>query len=622
MESEPLHSDAAAAAGGRDGRDGLPYIQVDDCRPNDLPLLDRQHHPLDKQEQQQLLIKSGSLPPTIMAMVSPTNLMSPNLQSNNSIASPVPPPSPMSLKSSPKSLKSPPKTWSNWLWTLVKFFGPGYLVAVGYFDPGNWATDLSAGSQFGYRLLFIILLANLMAMVLQSLCVKLGMVTRLDLASQCRMHCPTWLNWILYIFCETAIVACDLAEVIGSAIALKLLFGLPLIAGVLITALDVLVILFGWNSKYIRIYEAAIALVVFSVGICFGFLIGKSNPVWENVFLGFLPSAGIFTEKGSIYNAVGIIGATVMPHNLYLHSALVRYRAGNDENQIGQVHEYHSDTDTVSVETDVRLITSSTSIETGVNMATIDTVIALAVAFVVNASILIVAAANFNTTGRTDIADIEDAHALIGQLLGPAAALIFAIGLLLSGQSSTITGTLAGQFVMEGFLGPHIKVAPWVRRIITRLLAIVPALVIVIVSGERSLNDLLVISQIILSLQLPFAIWPLIYFTCSNRIMTVSYHSPQDSDTMTDASHQSLGNYNRNGDELLEDDGVTRRFSSQHSLAEPPLNTPVVSTKIGAIKKSYANSWLLTIVGIIVAMVITVFNVILLVQILTGNSGN
>ncbi|KAJ1344496.1 hypothetical protein BSLG_000020 [Batrachochytrium salamandrivorans] len=399
-----------------------------------------------------------------MAMVSPTNLMSPNLQSNNSIASPVPPPSPMSLKSSPKSLKSPPKTWSNWLWTLVKFFGPGYLVAVGYFDPGNWATDLS--------------------------------------------------------------------EVIGSAIALKLLFGLPLIAGVLITALDVLVILFGWNSKYIRIYEAAIALVVFSVGICFGFLIGKSNPVWENVFLGFLPSAGIFTEKGSIYNAVGIIGATVCGSfflsclTTYLHSALVRYRAGNDENQIGQVHEYHSDTDTVSVETDVRLITSSTSIETGVNMATIDTVIALAVAFVVNASILIVAAANFNTTGRTDIADIEDAHALIGQLLGPAAALIFAIGLLLSGQSSTITGTLAGQFVMEGFLAHILKL---------RL---------------------------------------------GNRIMTVSYHSPQDSDTMTDASHQSLGNYNRNGDELLEDDGVTRRFSSQHSLAEPPLNTPVVSTKI------------------------------------------
>ncbi|XJO71620.1 hypothetical protein BDV3_001105 [Batrachochytrium dendrobatidis] len=501
--------------------------------------------------------------------------------------------------------------------TLAKFIGPGYLVAVGYFDPGNWATDLSAGSQFGYKLLFIILMANLMAIVLQSLSAKLGVVTRQDLATHCRKQCPKWLNWILYIFCELAIVACDLAEVIGSAIALNLLFGLPLFAGIIVTALDVLLILLGWSAKYIRVYEAIIAMIVVTVGICFATLIGKNPPVWSDTFLGFLPSSKTLSDPGSIYNAVGIIGATVMPHNLYLHSALVRFRAGNGQHEAGQVHEVASDTD--STNTEQRLFNSPISISTSVRMSTIDAILALTIALVVNSSILIVAAANFHSVGRTDIADISDAHNLIAQMLGPAAGVIFAVGLLLSGQSSTITGTLAGQFVMEGFLGSQLCIAPWMRRTVTRMLAIIPALTIVLIAGDKSLNDLLVISQIILSLQLPFAIWPLVYFTSSRRIMTVTYGSAgMKSECLSECDQESgvatpiMSDITRNSN---ENDMITRLDGVDAQLA-------VKAAVEAPITESFANSWLTTIVSVIVGLVITVFNVILLVQIATGSSGS
>ncbi|KAI8925064.1 natural resistance-associated macrophage protein-domain-containing protein [Entophlyctis helioformis] len=524
------------------------------------------------------------------------------------------------------------QTMYEWLQTLSKFIGPGYLVAIGYFDPGNWATDLAAGSEFGYRLLFIILLSNIMAVVLQSLCVKLGVVTGLDLASACRKYCPPWLNWILYIFCEIAIMACDLAEVIGSAIALNLLFGLPLFAGVLITALDVMIILMGWNAKHIKFYEFAIIGLVLAVGGCFAILISKSNPVWSQVFLGFVPSPAIFTERSSLYIAVGIIGATVMPHNLYLHSAIVRYRNSSQAQEIGEINEVDfTDDDRLSVVSEDRQpLRRKQFLPTSVRMATIDTVIALTFALLVNSSILIVASANFHAIGRTDVADIADAHALMRDLLGPAAGVLFAVALLISGQSSTVTGTLAGQFVMEGFLGSKFRVPAWARRLVTRLLAIVPALVVIFVFGDKALNDLLVFSQIILSLQLPFALWPLIWFTCSTTVMTVKFHGsapPRTSIAEGLASGDVLG---AEAVRLASAAGVEQQLAAEQtplsndagdgrdSCGDSDAATITVETMPS--EQSFVNGWLLTIVVVTIGLIVTTLNIVLLVQIATGTT--
>nr|WP_114228653.1 Nramp family divalent metal transporter [Sphingomonas ginsengisoli An et al. 2013] len=367
------------------------------------------------------------------------------------------------------------------------FAGPGYLVAVGYMDPGNWATDLAGGSAYGYSLLWTILLANLMAMLLQALTAKLGIATGRDLAQACRDHYSKPVSVALWLICEAAIVACDLAEVIGSAIALQLLFGLPLVVGVILTALDVLLLLALQRRGFRQLEAFVIALLVLIAG-CIGYEVAVSQPQLGPMLRGFLPSTAIVHDPAMLYIAIGIIGATVMPHNLYLHSAAVQTRAFD---------------------------TSPAGRKTAVRFAVWDSSIALLLALFVNAGILVLAASVFHASGQTGVAEIQDAFKLLSPTVGVAAAsTLFAIALLASGQSSTLTATLAGQVVMEGFLG--LKLAPWVRRLLTRGLAIIPAVIVAARYGESGTAKLLVLSQVVLSLQLPFAIVPLIQFT-SNR---------------------------------------------------------------------------------------------------------
>jgi manganese transport protein len=377
-----------------------------------------------------------------------------------------------------------PVAHAHWFRKILAFAGPGYLVAVGYMDPGNWATDLAGGSRFGYALLSVILLSNLMAVLLQGLASKLGIVTGRDLAQACRDHYSRPASLALWVLCEIAIAACDLAEVIGTAIALNLLFGIPLAWGVALTALDVLIVLYLQNKGF-RLLEALVISLVAVVGACFLFEIIISRPELGGIARGFVPSLEIVKNPAMLYIAIGILGATVMPHNLYLHSSIVQTRM------------YEETTD---------------GKREAVRYAFIDSTIALSFALFINAAILIVAAATFHRTGNTQVAEIQDAYQLLTPLLGVGiASIVFALALLASGQNSTLTGTLAGQIVMEGFL--NLRIRPWLRRLITRGIAIVPAAITAILYGESGTARLLILSQVILSLQLSFAVFPLVMFT-------------------------------------------------------------------------------------------------------------
>ncbi len=373
---------------------------------------------------------------------------------------------------------------------LMAFTGPGLLVAVGYMDPGNWATDIAGGARFGYALLSVVLISNLFAMVLQHLSLKLGIATGRDLAQACRDHFGPKTNFVLWIFCEIAIAACDLAEVIGSAIALNLLFGIPLTWGVVITIIDVFLILF-LQAKGFRVIESIVAGLILVITGCFAYEIILSKPDIYPILAGILPQKQVVTDPAMLYIGIGILGATVMPHNLYLHSSIVQTRNYERTNE-GK--------------------------KEAIKFATIDSSVSLFLAFFINASILIVAAATFHHTGNQDIADIHDAHEMLSPILGTSAAsILFAVALLASGQNSTLTGTLAGQIVMEGFL--NIRLKPWLRRLITRMIAVIPALLVTIIYGEKGTSELLVLSQVILSMQLSFAVVPLVMFTGSKLKM-------------------------------------------------------------------------------------------------------
>ena len=388
---------------------------------------------------------------------------------------------------------------------FLSFCGPGYMIAVGYMDPGNWATDLEAGSQFGYSLLFVILMSNMMAMLLQHLCVRLGVTARLDLAEACRKNCGRCLNLFLYVLAEIAIISCDLAEVVGTAIALKLLFGLPIIWGVLVTAADVLLLLAGISAenggRSEKILEIVVMLLMTVIGACFTVELFIVKPVWKEVMLGFIPrDPRLFTNRDALFCALGILGATVMPHNLYLHSSIVKHRMAQKTRQVESADKLVAPT-TVTED----------DIESTVKYATADSMFALFLALFINSAILIVSAAAFNSRGIENVNSIEDASLLMRKWLGPAASILFGLALLAAGQSSTVTGTVAGQIVFEGFLLLQMK--PWMRRLVTRVVAIVPAVVIVMVAGADSINQILLYSQVILSFQLPFAIIPLIIYS-------------------------------------------------------------------------------------------------------------
>jgi len=366
----------------------------------------------------------------------------------------------------------------------MAFSGPGLMVAVGYMDPGNWATDLAGGAQFGYTLLTVILISNLMAILLQHLSLKLGVVSGRDLAQACRDNYSRPVSLGLWVLCELAIAACDLAEVIGSAVALNLLFGIPLIVGVVLTALDVLIVLLLQNKGF-RYIESIVAGLIFLIGGCFAYELIVAQPVIQDVLGGLLPKLEIVVNPEMLYISIGILGATVMPHNLYLHSCIVQTRAypRTDEGK-----------------------------KMAIKFATIDSTAALLFAFFINAAILILSSAAFHGTGHQNVADINDAYHLLTPVLGAAmASTFFAIALLASGQNSTLTGTMAGQIVMEGFL--NIRLRPWMRRLLTRLIAIIPAIIVSSIYGERGVGQLLILSQVILSLQLSFAVVPLVIFT-------------------------------------------------------------------------------------------------------------
>ena len=377
------------------------------------------------------------------------------------------------------------------LWVkLIAFLGPGYLVAVGYMDPGNWATSLAGGSKFGYALLTIALLSNLMAIVLQALCAWLGIGAGRDLAQACRDAYPRALSWPLWLMAEIAICATDLAEVIGTAIGLNLLFHIPLELGVVITALDVFVILWLQNLGF-RWIEAFIVALLAVIAVCFSIQIILADPDWGGVIRGFAPTTEIVTNPEMLYLALGILGATVMPHNLYLHSGVVQTR---------------------------RYGSSVAERREAIALATIDSTIALTFALTINASILILAAATFHARGQTDVAELDQVYSLLAPLLGSALApTLFAIALLCCGLNSTVTATLSGQIVMEGFL--DIKLPGWLRRLITRAIAIVPAALVTLWYGEKGMAQLLILSQVVLSLQLPFAVVPLVMFTADRQKM-------------------------------------------------------------------------------------------------------
>jgi manganese transport protein len=401
------------------------------------------------------------------------------------IPSAAEPPARVLLPSLPESHRSIPfSAGASWIRKMLAFAGPGYLVAVGYMDPGNWATDIGGGSKFGYTLLSVIFISNLMAMFLQALSAKLGIATGRDLAQACRSHYSRRTGIFLWVVCEIAIAACDLAEVLGSAVALKLLFGIPLLAGVLITAMDVLLVL-ALQGRGFRLVEAFVVTLIASIGACFAYEIFFAHPLWREAAVGFIPRAEILRNREMLYIAIGILGATVMPHNLYLHSSIVQTRAFG-----ASVRDRRE----------------------AVRYAIFDSTLALGFALFINAAILILGAAAFHTRGMNNVAEIADAYKLLSPVLGASlASTLFACALLASGQNSTLTGTLAGQIVMEGFL--DIRLKPWLRRLITRSIAIIPAALVIGIAGENKVTSLLILSQVILSFQLPFAVIPLIQFT-------------------------------------------------------------------------------------------------------------
>ena len=378
----------------------------------------------------------------------------------------------------------------HWVRRLLAFAGPGYLISVGYMDPGNWATDLAGGSKFGYTLLSVVLLSNLMAILLQALAVRLGIVTDRDLAQACRATYSPPVNFMLWLACEAAIIACDLAEVIGTAIALKLLFGIPLIGGALLAALDAFLLLVLMNRGF-RFLEAFVIALLIVIAVCFTVQIVAAAPPVGAMLHGFIPSTEIFTNPEMLYIAIGIIGATVMPHNLYLHSSIVQTRA-YERSEEGR--------------------------RDAIKWATADSTIALMLALFINAAILVVAAATFHKSGHADVAEIGQAFELLSPLLGLGiASTLFAVALLASGLNSTVTATLAGQIVTEGFL--DLRLPSWARRLVTRGIAIVPVIAVTAFYGERGTADLLVFSQVVLSMQLPFAVIPLVRFVSDKRKM-------------------------------------------------------------------------------------------------------
>src|SRR2546427_6474087 len=395
------------------------------------------------------------------------------------------------LPSLPESHRTIPfSSGASWFRKILAFAGPGYLVAVGYMDPGNGATDLGGGSKFGYTLLSVILISNLMAMFLQALSAKLGIATGRDLAQACRDHYGRRTVIFLWVVCELAIAACDLAEVLGSAVALKLVFGLPLLAGVLLTALDVLIVL-ALQGRGFRIVEAFVITLILTIGACFAYEIFFARPLWLEAARGFLPNLEILRNREMLYIAIGILGATVMPHNLYLHSSIVQTRA------FGQVANHRRE---------------------AIRYAVLDSTLALGFALFINAAILVLGAAAFHVRGFTAVAEIADAYKLLSPVLGAGfASTLFALALLASGQNSTLTGTLAGQIVMEGFL--EFRMKPWLRRLVTRSLAILPAVLVIGLMGEGRVTALLILSQVILCFQLPFAVIPLIQFTSDRAKM-------------------------------------------------------------------------------------------------------
>ncbi len=367
---------------------------------------------------------------------------------------------------------------------MLAFAGPGYLVAVGYMDPGNWATDLAGGSRYGYTLLSVIMISNLMAILLQALAARLGIASGRDLAQACRDSYSRPVTIVLWLLCEIAIAACDLAEVIGAAIALNLLFGLPLIWGVVLTSLDVLIVLYLQNHGF-RYVEVLVIGLIIAIAGSFAINLWIAKPVVMDVLAGFIPRAEILTNPAMLYIAIGILGATVMPHNLYLHSSIVQTR---------------------------RYLDDDVSKAEAIKFATIDSSVALMSALFINAAILIMSAAVFHTSGHQEVAEIGDAYRLMAPLLGTAmAGTLFAVALLASGQNATLTGTLAGQIVMEGFI--NLRLRPWLRRLITRLIAIIPAVIVIAIYGDSGAGPLLILSQVVLSLQLPFAVFPLVIFT-------------------------------------------------------------------------------------------------------------
>ncbi len=385
-----------------------------------------------------------------------------------------------------RSIALPAGSWRR----FAAFLGPGYMVAVGYMDPGNWATSIAGGSKFGYTLLVVALVSNIMAIILQSLCARLAIASGRDLAQACRDAFPRWIAFPLWILAELAIIATDIAEVIGTAIGLNLLFGIPLELGVIITALDVFLILWLQNKGF-RWLEAFIITLLGVIAVCFGLQIALADPDWGGVIRGFAPTVEILRNPEMLYLALGILGATVMPHNLYLHSAIVQTRDYGDT--LPEKRE-------------------------ALKFATIDSTIALMFALFINASILILAAASFNATGRTEVVELGDAHQLLGPLLGSGIApTLFAIALLACGLNSTVTATLAGQVVMEGFL--NLRLPPWARRLITRAIAIIPAAGVTIYYGSSGTGQLLILTQVVLSLQLSFAVVPLVMFTSSTKKM-------------------------------------------------------------------------------------------------------
>jgi manganese transport protein len=397
----------------------------------------------------------------------------------------------VTLPSLPEAHRTIPVTANlSWFRKILVFAGPGYLIAVGYMDPGNWATDLGGGSKFGYALLSVVFLSSLMAMFLQALSAKLGIATGRDLAQACRDHYSRRTSIALWVICELAIAACDLAEVLGSAVALKLLFGVPLLLGVVVTAFDVLLVLL-LQGRGFRLIEAFVVTLIGTIGLCFAYEIFFARPLWLEAAWGFMPRMEILRNKEMLYIAIGILGATVMPHNLYLHSSIVQTRAfGQDERGRREA----------------------------IKFSVIDSTVALLFALFINAAILVLGAAAFHTRGLNEVADIAEAYKLLSPVLGVSlASTLFAFALLASGQNSTLTGTLAGQVVMEGFL--QIRLKPWIRRLVTRAIAILPAILVIGIAGEGKVTSLLILSQVVLSFQLPFAVIPLVQFTSERAKM-------------------------------------------------------------------------------------------------------